>query len=40
MLTPAERERAGIADGLVRLAVGTEEAGDLRADLEEALGAV
>ena len=40
MLGSDEREKAGIADGLVRLAVGTEEAGDLRADVEEALGAV
>ncbi len=40
MLTPEERERAGIADGLVRVAVGTEEARDLRTDLEEALGSV
>ena len=40
MLSSEEREKVGIADGLVRLAVGTEEVSDLRADLEEALSAV
>ncbi len=40
MLSSEEREKAGIADGLVRLAVGTEEVSDLRSDLEEALSAV
>ena len=35
---PAEtRARIGIADGLVRLSVGIEDAGDLIADLEQAL---
>lgn len=35
---PAEtRERIGIADGLIRLSVGIEDAGDLIADLEQAL---
>ena len=34
----AERKRVGITDGLVRLSVGMEDAGDLIADLEEALG--
>lgn len=37
MLSPDERERAGIADGLVRLALGTETAEDLIADLDQAL---
>jgi cystathionine gamma-lyase len=37
---PAEaREKLGISDSLVRLSVGIEEAGDLIADLENALGA-
>ena len=31
------RERLGIADGLIRLSVGIEDPGDLIADLEEAL---
>ncbi|HEY1751113.1 MAG TPA: PLP-dependent transferase, partial [Caulobacteraceae bacterium] len=36
---PAEtRARVGIADSLVRLSVGVEDAGDLIADLEQALG--
>jgi cystathionine gamma-lyase len=36
---PAEtRARIGIADGLIRLSVGIEDAGDLIADLEQALG--
>jgi cystathionine beta-lyase/cystathionine gamma-synthase len=38
--TPEEREALGISDGLVRLSVGCEDAGDLVADLEEALRAV
>ncbi len=36
-LTDAELERAGIAPGLIRLSVGIEDAGDLIADLQEAL---
>lgn len=36
-LSPAERLRAGLADGLVRLAVGIEDVEDLRRDLEQAL---
>jgi len=36
-LTEAERAAAGIAPGLVRLAVGVEDGRDLRADLEQAL---
>ncbi len=35
----AERERAGITDGLIRVSVGLEDADDLIADFEEALGA-
>ena len=40
MLSEEEREKAGIGDGLIRLAVGTEEAVDLIADLEGALKGV
>ncbi len=36
-LTVAEREAAGIADGLVRLSVGLEAAGDIRADVARGL---
>ncbi|MEK7475231.1 MAG: PLP-dependent aspartate aminotransferase family protein [Candidatus Coatesbacteria bacterium] len=36
-LTPEERARRGIVDGMVRLSVGLEEAEDLWADLEQAL---
>ncbi|MBC8022651.1 MAG: O-succinylhomoserine sulfhydrylase [Burkholderiales bacterium] len=35
----AEREAAGISEGLVRLAVGLEDPADIRADLERGLGA-
>lgn len=35
----AEREAAGITDGLVRLSVGIEDVGDLRKDLEQAIEA-
>jgi cystathionine gamma-synthase/methionine-gamma-lyase len=38
-LTPAERAEIGIGDGLLRLSVGIEDAGDLIADLDQALGA-
>ncbi len=38
-LTPEERARQGIVDGLVRLSVGVESVEDVRADLEEALTA-
>lgn len=38
-LSPAERQRAGISDGLVRLSVGIEDIEDLQADLDQALGA-
>jgi cystathionine beta-lyase/cystathionine gamma-synthase len=36
----AERERMGLGDNLVRLSVGIEDLEDLRADLEQALGAL
>src|SRR5688572_19119390 len=36
-LTPAERDAAGIADGLIRLGVGLEDPSDIRADLERGL---
>ncbi len=35
-MTPAERERAGIRDGLVRLSVGIEDANDLIEDINQA----
>jgi O-succinylhomoserine sulfhydrylase len=34
----AEREKAGISEGLMRLAVGLEDVADIRADLERGLG--
>ena len=37
-IPPETRTRIGIADGLIRLSVGIEDAGDLIADLEQALG--
>jgi len=36
-LTPEERDAAGIAQGLIRLGVGLEDASDIRADLERGL---
>ena len=36
-LSPAERQRLGIADGLIRVSVGIENTGDLIADFEQAL---
>jgi O-succinylhomoserine sulfhydrylase len=36
-LTPAERDAAGISDGLIRLGVGIEDAGDIREDLARGL---
>lgn len=36
-MTPAERERAGISDGLVRVSVGIEDAEDLMEDFAQAL---
>jgi cystathionine gamma-lyase/cystathionine beta-lyase/cystathionine gamma-lyase/homocysteine desulfhydrase len=38
--TPEEREALGITNGLVRISVGCEDAGDLVADLEQALAGV
>jgi cystathionine gamma-synthase len=38
-LTPAEREAVGIADGLIRVSVGIEDADDLVADFLGALDA-
>ncbi|WP_282852495.1 PLP-dependent transferase [Gulosibacter sediminis] len=38
--TPERRAALGIHDGLVRLSVGIESVGDLRADLASALAAV
>jgi len=37
-LTPEMRQRAGISDSLVRIAVGLEDVEDLQADLQQALG--
>jgi cystathionine beta-lyase/cystathionine gamma-synthase len=37
-LTPDEQAACGVTDGLVRLTVGLEDAGDLVADLTQALG--
>ena len=37
-LTPEQRAAAGIGDGLIRIAVGLEDVGDLRADLARGLG--
>jgi O-succinylhomoserine sulfhydrylase len=37
-LTPEARERAGITEGLIRIAVGLESVADLQRDLEQALG--
>ena len=37
---PQERARIGIGEGLVRLSVGIEEAGDIIADLAQALDAI
>ncbi|AYC33523.1 O-succinylhomoserine sulfhydrylase [Pseudomonas cavernae] len=39
-LTPAERAQAGIADNLVRVAVGLEEVADIKADLARGLAAL
>lgn len=38
--TPEERSQLGIRDGLIRLACGIEDADDIVADLEQALGAI
>jgi O-succinylhomoserine sulfhydrylase len=37
-MTPAEREAAGIGEGLIRLGVGLEDPSDIRADLAHGLG--
>lgn len=37
LLSPGERKRQGIADGLIRFSVGIEETEDLIADIEQAL---
>lgn len=39
-ITPAERERAGITEGLLRISVGLEHLQDLKADLQRGLTAV
>ncbi len=39
-ITPAERERAGITEGLLRISVGLEDPLDLKADIERGLAAV
>ena len=39
-MTPEERQAAGVGPGLVRLSVGIEDAEDIVADLDQALGAV
>ena len=36
-MKPGERKKAGIADGLIRLSVGLEDAEDIICDLEQAL---
>jgi len=36
-IPPAERRRAGVGDGLIRLSIGVEDVADLIADLEQAL---
>jgi cystathionine beta-lyase/cystathionine gamma-synthase len=36
-LSPEERARIGIRDGLIRLSVGIEEAGEIIEDLQKAL---
>jgi O-succinylhomoserine sulfhydrylase len=37
MLSPEEREQAGIRDSLVRIALGIEASEDLKADIDQAL---
>jgi len=39
-LSPGERRRAGISDGLVRVSVGIEEVEDLKRDFDQALGGI
>ncbi len=38
-LSPEERSATGVSDDLIRLSIGLEDAADLRADLDQALGA-
>ena len=38
LMSPLEREKAGISDTLIRYSVGIESANDLIADLKQALG--
>jgi O-succinylhomoserine sulfhydrylase len=38
-ITPAEREQAGITEGLLRISVGLEDLRDLKADLQRGLAA-
>ena len=40
LLTPEERAKQGIKDGLLRFSVGIEEPEDLIADIEQALKAI
>ncbi len=37
-LTPAQRERSGLTEGLLRISVGLEDVEDIIGDLEQALG--
>jgi cystathionine beta-lyase/cystathionine gamma-synthase len=37
-LTPQQRRQAGIGDGLIRMSIGIEDADDIIADLDRALG--
>jgi cystathionine beta-lyase/cystathionine gamma-synthase len=39
MLSPEERDKAGIRDSLVRIAFGIESPDDLKADIDQALEA-
>jgi O-succinylhomoserine sulfhydrylase len=39
-ITPAERERAGIVEGLLRISVGLEDIADLKEDIQRGLAAV
>ncbi len=39
-ITPAERERAGIVEGMLRISVGLEDLADLKADIQRGLAAV
>jgi cystathionine beta-lyase/cystathionine gamma-synthase len=39
-LSPEERQRAGISDGLIRLSVGIEDTDDLIEDLDQALRSI